>query len=138
MKKVVSLVGARPQFIKEAVIGAEVRRRNAWNHILVHSGQHYDANMSDIFFTELDMKQPDYFLGVGSGLHGRQTAEVLTKFEELLLNEKPDLVLVYGDTNTTVAGALAASKLKIPVAHIEAGIRQNPKDMPEAINRVLT
>lgn len=138
MKKVVSLVGARPQFIKEAVIGAEVRRQNAWNHILVHSGQHYDANMSDIFFTELDMKQPDYFLGVGSGLHGRQTAEVLTKFEELLLNEKPDLVLVYGDTNTTVAGALAASKLKIPVAHVEAGIRQNPKDMPEEINRVLT
>jgi len=138
MKKVVSLVGARPQFIKEAVIGAEVRRRNVWNHILVHSGQHYDANMSDIFFTELDMKQPDYFLGVGSGLHGKQTAEVLTKFEELLLNEKPDLVLVYGDTNTTVAGALAASKLKIPVAHVESGIRQNPKDMPEEINRVLT
>jgi UDP-N-acetylglucosamine 2-epimerase len=138
MKKVVSLVGARPQFIKEAVVGAEVRRRNAWHHVLVHSGQHYDANMSDIFFTELDMKQPDYFLGVGSGLHGRQTAEVLTKFEELLLNEKPDLVLVYGDTNTTVAGALAASKLKIPVAHVEAGIRQNPKDMPEEINRVLT
>lgn len=138
MKKVVSLVGARPQFIKEAVIGAEVRRRSAWNHILVHSGQHYDANLSDIFFTELDMKQPDYLLGVGSGLHGKQTAEVLTKFEELLLNEKPDLVLVYGDTNTTVAGALAASKLKIPVAHVEAGIRQNPKDMPEEINRVLT
>lgn len=138
MKKVVSLVGARPQFIKEAVVGAEVRRRNAWHHVLVHSGQHYDANMSDIFFTELDMKQPDYFLGVGSGLHGRQTAEVLTKFEELLLNEKPDLVLVYGDTNTTVAGALAAAKLKIPVAHVEAGLRQNPKDMPEEINRVLT
>lgn len=138
MKKVVSLVGARPQFIKEAVIGAEVRRRNAWNHILVHSGQHYDANMSDIFFTELDMKHPDYFLGVGSGLHGRQTAEVLTKFEELLLNEKPDVVLVYGDTNTTVAGALAAVKLKIPIAHVEAGIRQSPKDMPEEINRVLT
>ena len=138
MKKVVSLVGARPQFIKEAVIGAEVRRQNAWNHILVHSGQHYDANMSDIFFTELDMKKPDYFLGVGSGLHGRQTAEVLTKFEELLLNEKPDIVRVYGDTSTTVAGALAAAKLKIPVAHVEAGLRQNPKDMPEEINRVLT
>lgn len=138
MKKVVSLVGARPQFIKEAVIGAEVRRRNAWKHILVHSGQHYDANMSDIFFTELDMKKPDYFLGVGSGLHGKQTAEVLTKFEELLLKENPDLVLVYGDTNTTVAGALAAVKLKIPVAHVEAGIRQEPKDMPEETNRVLT
>ncbi len=138
MKKVISLVGARPQFIKEAIIGAEVRRQNAWNHILVHSGQHYDANMSDIFFNELDMKQPDYFLGVGSGLHGKQTAEVLTKFEELLLNEKPDIVLVYGDTNTTVAGALAAVKLKIPVAHVEAGIRQEPKDMPEETNRVLT
>ncbi|GAB1400782.1 UDP-N-acetylglucosamine 2-epimerase (non-hydrolyzing) [Aminivibrio sp.] len=138
MKKVVSLVGARPQFIKEAVIGAEVRRRNAWNHILVHSGQHYDANMSDIFFSELSMKQPDYFLGVGSGLHGKQTAEVLIKFEELLLEEKPNMVLVYGDTNTTVAGALAAAKLKIPVAHVEAGIRQNPKDMPEEINRVMT
>lgn len=138
MKKIVSLVGARPQFIKEAVIGAEARRRNAWHHVLVHSGQHYDANMSDIFFTELDMQQPDHFLGVGSGLHGQQTAEVLARFEELLLKEKPDTVLVYGDTNTTVAGALAAAKLKIPVAHIEAGIRQNPKDMPEEINRVLT
>lgn len=138
MKKVVSLVGARPQFIKEAVVGAEARRRNAWNHILVHSGQHYDANMSDIFFTELNMKQPDHFLGVGSGTHGAQTADVLVKFEQLLLAEKPDMVLVYGDTNTTVAGALAAAKLKIPVAHVEAGIRQQPRDMPEEINRVLT
>jgi len=138
MKKIISLVGARPQFIKEAVVGAEARRRNAWNHILVHSGQHYDANMSEIFFTELDMKQPDHFLGVGSGTHGGQTADVLVKFEQLLLAEKPDMVLVYGDTNTTVAGALAAAKLKIPVAHVEAGIRQQPKDMPEEINRVLT
>ena len=138
MNKVISLVGARPQFIKEAVIGREARRRGAWRHVLVHSGQHYDANMSDIFFQELEMKQPDHFLGVGSGIHGAQTAEVLTKFEQLLLTEKPDLVLVYGDTNTTVAGALAAAKLKIPVAHVEAGIRQQPKDMPEEINRVLT
>ena len=138
MNKVISLVGARPQFIKEAVIGREARRRGAWRHVLVHSGQHYDANMSDIFFQELEMKQPDHFLGVGSGTHGAQTAEVLIKFEQLLLTEKPDLVLVYGDTNTTVAGALAAAKLKIPVAHVEAGIRQQPKDMPEEINRVLT
>jgi len=137
VKKIVSLVGARPQFIKEAVVGAEARRRNAWRHVLVHSGQHYDANMSDVFFHELDMKQPDHFLGVGSGSHARQTADVLVKFEALLLEEKPDMVLVYGDTNTTVAGALAASKLKIPVAHVEAGIRQQPKDMPEEINRVL-
>ena len=110
MQKIVSLVGARPQFIKEAVVGAEVRRRNAWRHILVHSGQHYDANMSDVFFHELDMKQPDHFLGIGSGSHARQTADVLVKFEAFLLQEKPDMVLVYGDTNTTVAGALAAAQ----------------------------
>ena len=138
MKKVVSLAGARPQFVKEAVVGAEARRRGAWEHVLVHSGQHYDANMSDIFFAELEMKQPDHFLGVGSGSHGAQTADVLAKFEVLLMREKPDTVLVYGDTNTTLAGALAAAKLKIPVAHVEAGIRQHPKDMPEEINRVLT
>ena len=138
MKKVISLVGARPQFIKEAVVGAEARRRGAWRHILVHSGQHYDANMSDIFFSELEIKQPDLFLGIGSGSHGRQTADVLVKFEDLLLREHPHMVLVYGDTNTTVAGALAAAKLKIPVAHVEAGIRQQPEDMPEEINRVLT
>lgn len=138
MKKIVSLVGARPQFIKEAIVGSEARRAGAWNHVLVHSGQHYDANMSDIFFSQLDMKAPDHFLGIGSGTHGRQTAEALVKFEQVLLEEKPDMVLVYGDTNTTVAGALAASKLKISVAHVEAGIRQKPKDMPEEINRVLT
>lgn len=138
MKKIVSLVGARPQFIKEAVVGSEARKAGAWNHVLVHSGQHYDANMSDIFFQELDMKAPDHFLGIGSGTHAQQTAEALVKFEQVLLDEKPDMVLVYGDTNTTVAGALAASKLKIPVAHVEAGIRQEPKDMPEEINRVLT
>jgi len=137
MKKIVSLVGARPQFIKEAVVGAEARGRNAWKHVLVHSGQHYDANMSDVFFSELDIRRPDHFLGTGSGTHAAQTADVLVKFEALLLDEKPDMVLVYGDTNTTVAGALAAAKLKIPVAHVEAGIRQRPKDMPEEINRVL-
>ncbi len=135
---VISLVGARPQFIKEAVINAAVRRRNSWRHILVHSGQHYDANMSEIFFTQLGMPSPDHFLGIGSGTHAAQTAEALVKFEALLLQEKPDLVLLYGDTNTTVAGALAAAKLKITVAHVEAGIRQNPKTMPEEINRVVT
>jgi len=135
---VISLVGARPQFIKEAVVNAAVRRRNSWRHILVHSGQHYDANMSEIFFTQLGMPSPDHFLGIGSGTHAAQTAEALVKFEALLLQEKPELVLLYGDTNTTVAGALAAAKLKIPVAHVEAGIRQNPKTMPEEINRVIT
>ncbi|MCX7827729.1 MAG: UDP-N-acetylglucosamine 2-epimerase (non-hydrolyzing) [Thermanaerothrix sp.] len=137
-RKIVSLVGARPQFIKEAVVSAEVRKRNLWNHIVVHSGQHYDANMSDIFFSELEIPSPHYFLGATPGSHGKQTAEVLEKFESVLVKEKPDMVMVYGDTNTTVAGALAAAKLKIPVAHVEAGIRQKPKDMPEEINRVLT
>ena len=134
---VMSIVGARPQFIKEAVVGAAARRLGAWRHVVVHSGQHYDVNMSDIFFTQLAMPQPDYFLGIGSGSHGRQTADALARVEELLLAERPDLVLVYGDTNTTVAGALAAAKLKIPVAHVEAGIRQAPRDMPEEINRVV-
>ena len=135
---VMSIVGAQPQFIKEAVVGAAARRLGAWRHVVVHSGQHYDVNMSDIFFTQLAMPKPDHFLGIGSGSHGRQTAEALVRVEELLLAERPDLVLVYGDTNTTVAGALAAAKLKIPVAHVEAGIRQEPKDMPEEINRVVT
>lgn len=136
--KVVSFVGARPQFIKEAVLGAAVRSAGAWRHILVHSGQHYDVMMSDVFFEELGMPKPDYFLGVGSGSHAKQTAEALVRTEEVLVSECPELALVYGDTNTTVAGALAAAKLKIPVAHVEAGIRQRPKSMPEEINRVVT
>lgn len=131
MKKVISLVAARPQLIKEVVVGREARRRSAWRHPVVHSGQHYDANMSNIFLKELEMKQPGHFLGVGTGTHGAQTADILVKFEQLLMAEKPDMVLVYVDTNTTVAGVLA-------VAHVEAEIRQQPKDMPEEINCVLT
>ncbi|WP_026369093.1 non-hydrolyzing UDP-N-acetylglucosamine 2-epimerase [Aminiphilus circumscriptus] len=137
-RTVVSLVGARPQFIKEALIGKLARERHIWRHVLVHSGQHYDANMSDVFFRQLGIASPDYQLGVGSASHGKQTGDVLVRFEELLVAERPDLVLVYGDTNTTLAGALAAAKLRIPLAHVEAGIRQAPKDMPEEINRVLT
>lgn len=137
-RTVVSLVGARPQFIKEALIGKLAREQHIWRHVLVHSGQHYDANMSDVFFRQLGIASPDYQLGVGSASHGKQTGDVLVRFEELLVAERPDLVLVYGDTNTTLAGALAAAKLRIPLAHVEAGIRQAPKDMPEEINRVLT
>jgi UDP-N-acetylglucosamine 2-epimerase (non-hydrolysing) len=136
--KVLSLVGARPQFVKEALIGGAVRKAGAWEHVLVHSGQHYDAAMSDVFFQELGIPEPKYHLGVGSGSHAAMTAAVLTAMEDVLLLEKPDILLVYGDTNTTLAGALAAAKLRIPVAHVEAGIRMEPKTMPEEINRVLT
>jgi UDP-N-acetylglucosamine 2-epimerase (non-hydrolysing) len=136
--KIISLVGARPQFIKEAVIHREIKKHKNIREILVHSGQHYDFNMSDIFFEELEIRKPDYFLNVGSGLHGEMTGKIMIEFEKVVINEKPDVILVYGDTNTTLAGAIVAAKLKIPVAHVEAGIRQNPKDMPEEINRVLT
>ena len=136
--KIISLVGARPQFIKEALVGAAVRQSHAWQHVLVHSGQHYDANMSDIFFEELGIPRPDYLLGIGGGSHAQMTAAALTGMEDILLKEKPDALLVYGDTNTTLAGALAAAKLHVPVVHVEAGIRMLPKTMPEEINRVLT
>lgn len=136
--KLVSLVGARPQFVKEALVGEAARRLGAWRHVLVHSGQHYDANMSDVFFEELGIPQPDYHLGIGSGSHARMTAAALTGMEDILLKEAPDALLVYGDTNTTLAGALAAAKLHIPVVHVEAGIRMQPKTMPEETNRVLT
>lgn len=138
MLKVISLVGVRPQFIKEAVISKVVHKNNAWNHVLVHSGQHYDFNMSSTFFDELGIPKPDYFLGVGSGSHAVQTAEAMCKFEEVLLKEKPELVIVYGDTNTTLAGALDAAKLHIPIAHVEAGPRRYNKLFPEEVNRVLT
>lgn len=136
--KIVSLVGARPQFIKEALVGAAVRQSRAWQHVLVHSGQHYDANMSDIFFEELGIPRPDYHLGIGGGSHAQMTAAALTGMEDILLKEKPDALMVYGDTNTTLAGVLAAVKLHVPVIHVEAGIRMQPRTMPEEINRVLT
>ncbi len=135
--KIVTIVGARPQFIKEAVVGEELRKAG-FKHILIHTGQHYDYNMSDVFFRSLEIKDPDYNLGVGSGTHAVQTGLTMIRLEEVIIKEKPDIVLVYGDTNATVAGALVSAKLKIPVAHVEAGMRQEPRDMPEEINRVLT
>lgn len=134
---VLSVIGARPQFIKEAIVGAELRKAGI-DEVLVNTGQHYDANMSDVFIEGLSIKTPDYNLGVGSGSHAYQTATTMLRLEEVVLKEKPDLIMVYGDTNATVAGALVGSKLKIPIAHVEAGLRQHPKDMPEEINRVVT
>ena len=136
--KILSLVGARPQFIKEALLGEAARGLGAWEHIVVHSGQHYDSNMSDIFFQELSIPQPAYHLGIGSGSHGNMTAAALIAIEQVLINEKPAALIVYGDTNTTLAGAIAAVKLNIPIVHVEAGIRQEPRSMPEESNRILT
>ena len=135
--KVLTVIGARPQFVKAAVVSNSLREFNI-DEYLVHSGQHFDDNMSKVFFDEMKIKEPDAFMGISGGSHGSMTGQMLIKIEELIIQEKSDWVLVYGDTNSTLAGALAASKLNIPCAHVEAGLRSDNRRMPEEINRILT
>ena len=134
--KIVTVIGARPQFVK-AAIGSRVFRKKH-TEILVHTGQHYDKNMSDVFFEEMEIPKPDYNLGIAGGSHGQMTGKMLMAIEEILISEKPDIVLVYGDTNSTLATALAAVKLHIPVVHIESGNRFSSLDSPEEVNRICT
>ena len=140
--KIVTILGARPQFIKAGSVSREIDQlvKNGVDikEVIVHTGQHYDVNMSDVFFDEMQIPKPDYFLGIGGNSHGAMTGQMIEKIEEILVKERPDWVMVYGDTNSTLAGAIAASKLHIKIAHIEAGLRSFNIHMPEEINRILT
>ncbi len=136
--KIILVVGARPNYMKVGPVFFALEKEDNFQPFLVHTGQHYDKNLSDIFFKQLGFPEPDRYLNVGSGLHGEQTAKIMIEFEKVLLEEKPDMVMVAGDVNSTIACALDAVKLHIPVAHLEAGLRSFDRKMPEEINRLLT
>ena len=136
--KILTIVGARPQFVKAAALSREFSKHNGIDEIIVHTGQHFDENMSDVFFEEMEIPKPKYNLNINSVGHGAMTGRMLEEIEKLLITEKPDLLLVYGDTNSTIAGALAAKKIHIKVAHVEAGLRSFNMEMPEEVNRILT
>lgn len=138
MRKILTVVGARPQFIKASVVSHVLKENGGFDETLVHTGQHFDSNMSEVFFVELGMRAPSHHLGIGGGGHAHMTGRMLVELERVMLDERPDIVLVYGDTNSTLAGALAAVKLQIPVAHVEAGLRSFNMKMPEEVNRILT
>lgn len=138
MKKIITIIGARPQFIKASVVSKAISESASIEEIIIHTGQHYDPKMSDLFFNELNIPKPKYLLDINGGSHGEMTGRMLIEIEKILLTENPDYVMVYGDTNSTLAGALAASKLHIPIIHIEAGLRSFNMQMPEEINRILT
>lgn len=136
--KIAHVVGARPNFMKVAPVIAALQKHGGISQSLIHTGQHYDASMSDVFFTQLGLPQPDVNLGIGSGSHAAQTAQIMMRFEELMVDQPPDVVLVYGDVNSTVAAALVCAKLHIPIGHVEAGLRSFDRTMPEEINRLVT